>query len=82
MDFEPSGGGPLKVCFFERRFLGLGIASDMPLRIDLLAPEGPARACGLEPGWRVVRIGDVVVGNDMDREQLLAYIVAGSAHLP
>jgi len=81
MDFEAEGGD-MKVFYLERQPQGLEFSSRPPFRIRNLEPETYVNDLGLATGWTVLRVGDVPVARGVDRDQLMAYLAHGSAHLP
>jgi len=78
-DFEVSRG-QFKAFYFENRVHDLEITTSPPFRIE--ASGSYAAACGVKPGWAIVRVGHLVVGRETEHDEVMRILLEGSDHLP
>lgn len=81
VDFD-TGNGAIKAFYFVKQPLGVEITRHAPFRIALFKPDSYARACGVELGWVIVRVGDAVINQRTSYGALNAYFESGLSHLP
>lgn len=76
------GGNSVRTFYVEQKDLGLELSRRRPLCVEQLTQGGYAEASGIRVGWHVLRIGNLVVGLQTDRDEALRWIHEGTAHLP
>merc|ERR1712003_515467 len=69
MDFDAKGS--LKTCYFERRCLGMEFSKSAPFVVERFKGDSYAQACGVERGWVLLRVGDLVVASGATFEFLM-----------
>lgn len=81
VDFDIGGGMP-KAFYFDRKSLGIEFTRSPPFRIERFDSYSHARNCGLEVGWVLLRIGDLVVSRGISFDMLMECMDGGLQHLP
>jgi len=75
-------GRGIRTFYFEKQPLGMELLNKLPIKVDTFKPDSYAKACGVQLGWVITRVGDHEVTRETKFEQVIEYLVEGVCELP